>query len=84
VRDFASLVDGQNLVSPLTMARAYGVFAANGVLAEKSSALLAVRTSQGVSLWEAQPTTVSAVVSPQLSYLINHVLLKTTWSARRP
>jgi membrane peptidoglycan carboxypeptidase len=74
-RDFAALLDGQNLVSPLTMARAYGVFAANGALVEQSSALLEVRTVEGLTIWQARPAPVSALVSPQLSYLMNHVLL---------
>ncbi len=73
-RDFAALLDGQNLVSPLTMARAYGVFATQGVLPAQTSALLAVYTQDGQTIWEWQPAPVSAVVSPQLSYLLNHVL----------
>jgi membrane peptidoglycan carboxypeptidase len=74
-RDFAALLDGQNLVSPLAMARAYGVFAANGALVEQTSALLEVRTVEGLTIWQARPAPVSALVSPQLSYLMNHVLL---------
>jgi membrane peptidoglycan carboxypeptidase len=73
-RDFAALLDGQNLVSPLAMARAYGVFAANGVLVERNSALLAVYSIDGQTIWEWSPAPVSAVVSPQLSYLVNDVL----------
>ncbi|MCG2784675.1 MAG: transglycosylase domain-containing protein [Anaerolineae bacterium] len=72
--NFAALLDGQNLVSPLAMARAYGVFAANGVLVEQTSALLSVRSIEEVMVWEKLPSQVSAVVSPQLSYLVNHVL----------
>lgn len=73
-RDFAALLDGQNLVSPLAMARAYSVFAAEGVLVEKTSAVLAVYTIDGQTVWEWQPASISAVVSKQLSYLVNHVL----------
>ena len=73
-RDFASLLDGQNLVSPLTMARAYGVFAANGMLPGDVSSVLAVHTIEGQLIWEIQPPRTASLVSPQLSYLINNVL----------
>lgn len=73
-RDFASLLDGQNLVSPLAMARAYGAFAANGMLVEKNNAVLEVRTIEGVVVWEQPRAAVSLLVSPQLAYLMNHVL----------
>lgn len=73
-RDFTALLDGQNLVSALGLARAYGVFAANGILAEENPALLSVRSLDGQILWERKPPQISAVVSPQLAYLINHIL----------
>lgn len=73
-RDFESLLDGQNLVSPLAMARAYGAFAANGMLVEQNNAVLAVHTIEGVLVWEQPRASVSPLVSPQLAYLMNHVL----------
>lgn len=76
--NFQALVDGQNLVSPLVMARAYGVFAANGILAEQVSTLQVIRTLDGQTVWQRQPAALSAVVSPQLAYLMNHVLANDT------
>lgn len=73
-RDFAALLDGQNLVSPLSMARAYGVFAANGMYVGDITSVLEVRTIEGVVVWRAAAPQTSALVSPQLSYLINHIL----------
>ncbi len=73
-RDFASLLDGQNLVSPLAMARAYGVFAANGMLVNETITVLSVQTIEGTPVWQASQPDVSALVSPQLSYLVNNIL----------
>ncbi len=73
-RDFAALLDGQNFISPLTMAQAYGVFAANGMLPLRLTTVLEVRSLDGQTVFTAQPAPGAALVSPQLSYLMNHVL----------
>ena len=73
-RDFSALLDGQNFVSPLTMAQAYGVFSTSGMLSLRTTTVLEVQTLEGVTVFSAQPSPVAAVVSPQLSYLMTHVL----------
>lgn len=87
---FDSLLDGPNLVSPLTMAQAYGVFSTNGLLKGqpdesgllRPGALLRIETVDGETLFTQAPAQSAPVVTPQLAYLLTHVLSDA--SARWP
>lgn len=87
---FDRLVNGDNLVSPISMGQAYGVFATGGALKGqpdaagllRPSALLKVEGADGQVWYEAPGPQTASVVTPQLSYLINNVLSDV--SARWP
>ncbi|MGE5027248.1 MAG: transglycosylase domain-containing protein, partial [Betaproteobacteria bacterium] len=79
---------GNNLLSPLEAARAYGVFGNGGVLAGSKqgetlgpSAVLKVDTVDHAPWYAASTPDLQAVVSPQLAYLMTDVLRDPT--ARR-
>lgn len=74
-------------ISPLEVAQAYGVFAAQGQRAGQSSAtggelrpalVLYVEDLEGSAWFDARQPEQQAVVTPQLSYLIHHVLSDST------
>jgi len=70
---FHALLDGKNYLSPLTLARAYGALAANGVMVSPQT-VLQIQTTDGVTIQKLVAPQPSAVISPQLAYLVNHVL----------
>ncbi|GAB4490408.1 MAG: hypothetical protein OHK0031_13820 [Anaerolineales bacterium] len=73
--DLRALLDGPNSLSPLTLARAYGVLAANGTLsAARPVTILKIINNQGQILRGETLPNAAAIVSPQLAYLFNQVL----------
>lgn len=65
----------QNSLSPLQLARAYGILAAEGVQVRAASTFgLSAVSLSGEPLLEPGLASASPVVSPALAYLVNHVL----------
>lgn len=63
----------QNGVTTLEMARAFGVFANQGVLVESNS-IRRIEDSYGNIIFESKPVSTQAI-SPEVAYLVNNVLL---------
>lgn len=77
--DLSALLDGPNNLSPLTLARAYGALAANGTLsAPRPLTILQIISAQGQLLRGETLPSAAAIFSPQLAYLVNHVLADDT------
>ncbi len=80
--DPAALISGDAPLPPLTLARAYGIFAAQGVQygqplspgGLEPAAVLRVETSDHAVLRDWSAPQAAQIVSPQLAYLINHIL----------
>ena len=68
----------QEGVTPLEMARAFGVFANNGVLVD-SHVIRRIEDSYGNLIYEAQPQS-RQVISPEVAYMINSVLMDVVTS----
>ncbi|MDD2371849.1 MAG: PBP1A family penicillin-binding protein [Firmicutes bacterium] len=63
----------QNGVTPLEMARAFGVFGNNGVLVE-SNTIRRIEDSFGNLIYESKPKSTQAI-SPEVAYMVNSVLI---------
>jgi membrane peptidoglycan carboxypeptidase len=72
-----SLVLGGRETSLLNEVTAYSVFANKGVRQDPVS-ILKVTDSQGHTLYEYKPTEGKKVLSPEVSFLISHILLDNT------
>ena len=81
----ADLTNGETLVSPLTLAQAYGVWADGGILAGQNyadriqtSLLRGVRDVNGGIWLDASQPQVQAVLAPQIAWLLNDILRDPT------
>jgi len=65
----------QSRLSPLSLAQAYGILAAEGVKVQSPSPfLLRAQNLSGATLLEPGLASASPIISPSLVYLLNHIL----------
>ncbi|TSC54256.1 MAG: Uncharacterized protein LiPW16_86 [Microgenomates group bacterium LiPW_16] len=69
-----SLTLGGGEIRLLDLTSAFGIFATGGVRHEPLS-ILKVQDSRGKTLFEVKPTSGKKVLSPEVSFLVSHILL---------